>query len=87
MLKEQVAEILLPLIVDTDKRRRAKMRILNLFKALLDKLTVIERDVIDDAFESWADYGEDEYQKEGAKQVAHDQLQHTKKQLLDLMGE
>jgi len=66
------------------------------FKSELDKLTVIDDDKIYSAtvqgfgkkVEATNPTDEIELKRyEGAKQVAYDQLWHTKKQLLDLMGD
>ena len=78
------------------KAQRAKMeeKSLSLSKAEIDKLTVIDDDRIYTATvhgfgkEVKATNFTDEMElrrHEGAKQVAIDQLHHTKKQLLDLM--
>jgi len=87
MIKEQIFQI-----VDGanfkqgQTSKEATDTILNLFKAEVDKLTVIDDEEIE---KLWLEYEE----KYPMQDVAWDgyllehYLQHTKKQLLDLMGE
>ena len=90
MLKEKMAEQIIRLFnaLDdhaSDKKALARDwenylgEILNLFKPLLDKLTVIDDEEIAKAV--WGEWNAEHLR------VAQAQLQHDKQTLLDLMGE
>ena len=80
MLKEQINTILKITCLSGDEPE-IEDQILNLFKAEVDKLTVI-----DDMSEKLWDKSYDSIE-DMVSVALKIQLQHTKKQLLDLMGE
>ena len=88
MLKEQVAGILEKYFNDPIEIPcpycEANKEILNLFKAVVDKLTVIDDEAIDQIRYKGQFYGG--AYNEVKKLTAQAQLQHTKNEL-DLMGE
>jgi len=90
MLKEQVAEILRHF----DKHEigfqehtinESVRQILNLFKAEVDKLTVINQAETTKIIDKWLEGKLEARHTSGA--IAEAQLQHDKQTLLDLMGE
>ena len=83
MLKEQVA-ILIQGHYGDNKEPQLVRQILNLFKAEVDKLTVIDDD---ERWEHFNNSGLIEEEHWNTNSLIEAQLQHTKKQLLDLMGE
>jgi len=103
MLKEQVAEILRQEVIEYEKAWRGEPclkpetlvdQILNLFKAEVDKLTVMDNEelVLEEIRTPTGDniggYPVVQVTKEiDITATLNKQLQHTKKELLDLMGE
>jgi len=95
MLRQKVADILFTKALKDQKGEFTSsleyaQSIVNLFKAEVDKMTVIDDEEI-------MSHAKDEVQHtfgwtrevilSGARVVAQAQLKHTKKQLLDIMGE
>ena len=67
-------------------RNTSLAQILNLFKSEVDKLTVIDDEEIKEVEKGWFDALHKD-RDEPERLLVQAQLQHTKKQLLDLMGE
>ena len=93
-MKEQVAEIIVNYHLDAEKAIanqiehypsiiEAQSKILNLFKEVVEKLTI---EIKDDLCKIADGYNGKLY-KDNVKLYFQSRVQHTKKQLLDLMGE
>ncbi len=85
MLKEQINTILKITCLSGDEPE-IEDQILNLFKAEVDKLTVISWERIRMVLQE-QDKQDQRDPMFRLESIAESQLQHTKKQLLDLMGE